>query len=365
VKPDDLSRLKINRPADGAPRLRPRRRWARYGILAAVVALAAAWAASRYSAPAPVEAATLANTYPTLAFTVLNAAGYVVPERKAALSSKASGRLEWLGVLEGSRVKQNEVVARLESKDVRAALDQAAAQVTVAQANLQQAAAELRDADANYKRSRELLAKKYISDAQHEANLARLDKARAAVESQKAALAAARANRQAAEVAVEQTLIRAPFDAIVLTKNADVGDNITPFSSATGAKAAVVTVADMDTLVPTVDRSKATVLVKVRFVDKDARVLPDMSAKVAFLERAPTADEKRPVPAVQARAIVERDGRKQVFAIREGHARRLEVSTGRRLGELVEVRGLAAGERVVLDPPAALRDGAAVTVAKK
>src|SRR6202008_2956083 len=203
-----------------------------------------------------------------------------------------------------------------------------AAQVTVAAANLQQAAAELRDADANYKRSRELLAKKYISDAQHEANLARLDKARAAVESQKAALAAARANRQAAEVAVEQTLIRAPFDAIVLTKNADVGDNITPFSSATGAKAAVVTVADMDTLegegdvaessigkirvaqpcevqldalpdtrlaavvsriVPTVDRSKATVLVKVRFVDKDARVLPDMSAKVAFLERAPTA----------------------------------------------------------------------------
>jgi len=404
VKPDDLSRLKSNRPADGAPRLRPRRRWARYGILAAVVALAAAWAASRYSAPAPVEAATLANTYPTLAFTVLNAAGYVVPERKAALASKASGRLEWLGVLEGSRVKQNEVVARLESKDVRAALDQAAAQVTVAQANLQQAAAELRDADANYKRSRELLAKKYISDAQHEANLARLDKARAAVESQKAALAAARANRQAAEVAVEQTLIRAPFDAIVLTKNADVGDNITPFSSATGAKAAVITVADMDTLeveadvaessigkirvgqpcevqldalpdtrlaavvsrvVPTVDRSKATVLVKVRFVDKDARVLPDMSAKVAFLERAPTADEKRPVPAVQARAIVERDGRKQVFAIREGHARRLEVSTGRRLGELVEVRGLAAGERVVLDPPAALRDGAAVTVAKR
>ena len=97
--------------------------------------------------------------------------------------------------------------------------------MTLARANLQQAAAELRGAEANYKRSRELLAKKYISDAQHEANLARLDKARAAVESQKAALASARANRQAAEVTVEQTLIRAPFDAIVLTKNADVGDS--------------------------------------------------------------------------------------------------------------------------------------------
>src|SRR5438067_3836098 len=277
-------------------------------------------------------------------------------------------------------------------------------QVTLAQANLQQAAAELRDAEANYKRSGELLAKKYISDAQHEANLARLDKARAAVESQKAALASARANRQAAEVAVEQTLIRAPFDAIVLTKNADVGDNITPFSSAAGAKGAVITVADMQTLeveadvaessigkirleqpcevqlealpetrlaalvsriVPTVDRAKATVLVKVRFVDKDARVLPDMSAKVAFLERAPTADEKRAVPAVQARAVVERDGRKQVFAIREGHARGVEVTTGRKLGELVEVRGVDPGERVVLDPAEALRDGAAATVAKK
>jgi len=404
VKPDDLSRLRIERLSDAAPRLRPRRRWARYGIAAAVLVLAGAWAASRFAAPVQVEAATVASTYPTLGFTLLNAAGYVVPERKAALSSKATGRLEWLGVLEGSRVKANEVVARLESKDVRAALDQAVAQVTLAEANLQQAAAELRDADANYKRSRELLAKKYISDAQHESNIARLDKARAAVESQKAALASARANRQAAEVAVEQTLIRAPFDAIVLTKNADVGDNITPFSSAAGAKGAVITVADMDTLeveadvaessigkirveqpcevqldalperrlagvvsriVPTVDRSKATVLVKVRFVDRDARVLPDMSAKVAFLERAPTADEKRPVPAVQARAVVERDGRKQVFAIRDGRAQRIEVTTGRKLGELVEVRGVAAGERVVLDPGEAMRDGVAVTVAKK
>ena len=404
MKPDDLSRLRIERLSDAAPRLRPRRRWARYGIAAAVLVLAGAWAASRFAAPVQVEAATVASTYPTLGFTLLNAAGYVVPERKAALSSKATGRLEWLGVLEGSRVKANEVVARLESKDVRAALDQAVAQVTLAEANLQQAAAELRDADANYKRSRELLAKKYISDAQHESNIARLDKARAAVESQKAALASARANRQAAEVAVEQTLIRAPFDAIVLTKNADVGDNITPFSSAAGAKGAVITVADMDTLeveadvaessigkirveqpcevqldalperrlagvvsriVPTVDRSKATVLVKVRFVDRDARVLPDMSAKVAFLERAPTADERRPVPAVQARAVVERDGRKQVFAIRDGRAQRIEVTTGRKLGELVEVRGVAAGERVVLDPGEAMRDGVAVTVAKK
>lgn len=404
VKPDDLSRLKIDRAAGASPRLPRRSRWLRYGALAIIVLGAGAWMAKRYAAPVQVEAASVAAAYPTQAYTLLNAAGYVVPERKAALSSKASGRLEWLGVQEGSHVKANEVVARLESRDVRATLDQAAAQVSLAEANLQQGLAELRDAEANFRRSRELLAKKFISEAQHSTDLARLDKARAAVASQRAAVNSARANRQAAEVAVEQTLIRAPFDAIVLTKNADVGDNITPLSSAAGAKGAVVTVADMNTLeveadvaeasigkitvgqpcevqldalpetrlaaavsriVPTVDRSKATVLVKVRFVDKDTRVLPDMSAKVAFLERAAAADDKKPVPAVQPRAIVERDGRKVAFVIREDRARSVDVATGRRLGDLVEVRGLKPGERVVLEPGEKLRDGALVTVTKK
>lgn len=404
VKPDDLSRLKIDRAAGASARAPRRSRWLRYAIVAIVVIGAGAWVARRYAGPVQVEAATVAAAYPTQAYTLLNAAGYVVPDRKAALSSKASGRLEWLGVQEGSHVKANEVVARLESKDVRATLEQASAQVALAEANLQQGLAELRDAEANFRRSNELLGKKFISEAQHSSDLARLDKARAAVASQRAAVNSARANRQAAEVAVEQTVIRAPFDAIVLTKNADVGDNITPLSSAAGAKGAVVTVADMDTLeveadvaessigkikvgqpceiqldalpdtrlaaavsriVPTVDRSKATVLVKVRFVDKDTRVLPDMSAKVAFLERAPAAADKKAVPAVQPRAIVERDGREVAFVIRDERAHATQVATGRKLGDLVEVRGLNPGERVVLGPGDKLRDGAPVAVTKK
>ena len=403
MKSDDLSRLKIDRSASGSP-VRRRRSWLRYAIGAVVVAAAAAFAWSRVAAPPAVETATVASVYPSQGYTMLNAAGYVVPERKAALSSKATGRLEWLGVLEGSRVKENEVVARLESNDVRAQLAQATAQVNVARANLQQALAELADAEANFKRSSELLAKKFISGAQNDTDLARLRKAQAAIASQKAAVASAQANQRAAEVAVEQTLIRAPFDAIVLTKNADVGDNITPFSSAAGAKGAVVTVADMSTLeveadvaeaniarlkvdqpcevqldalpdvrlaavvsriVPTVDRSKATVLVKVRFVDRDPRVLPDMSAKVSFLERPVAADEKRPLAAVQPRAIVERDGRKVAFVVQDGRARRTEVTTGRKLGDLVEVQGLKAGDRLVLDPGERIRDGAAIVVAKK
>lgn len=397
----DLSTLRIERSAQAPRKKRP---WGKLLLLLIVVVAGAAFALSRFGGPVPVETVTVATVFPSQNFTLLNATGYVVPQRKAALSSKATGRLEWLGVLEGSRVKAGEVIARLESRDVQAKLAQAEAQVNVAIANQQQGAAELRDAEANYKRSAELLAKKFISGAQHDADQARLGKARAAIASQKAAVASAEANRRAAEVEVEQTVIRAPFDAIVLTKNANVGDNITPFSSAAEAKGAVVTVADMETLeveadvaessiarisvdqpvevqldalpdmrlagvvsriVPTVDRSKATVLVKVRFVERDPRVLPDMSAKVAFLSRPVKDEERKPVTAVQPGAIVERDGRKVVFALKDEKARAVEVTAGAKIGDLVEVRGVKAGERLVLAPNGKVQDGTAVAPLKK
>ncbi|HTK96339.1 MAG TPA: efflux RND transporter periplasmic adaptor subunit [Terriglobales bacterium] len=402
MKPDDLSRLRIERAPAAAPRLK--RRWGRAALIGAVIAAAIAFGVTRYAAPVPVETVGVTLAYPSQNFTLLNATGYVVPQRKAALSSKATGRLEWLGVLEGSRVKAGEVIARLERNDVQATLAQAEAQVNVAIANQQQGAAELRDAEANFRRSKELLAKKFISGAQHDADVARLGKARAAIASQKAGVASAEANRRAAEVGVEQTLIRAPFDAIVLTKNANVGDNITPFSSAAEAKGAVVTVADMETLeveadvaessigkisvdqpcevqldalpdtrlaavvsriVPTVDRSKATVLVKVRFVERDARVLPDMSAKVAFLSREVKDSEKKPVVAVQAGAVVEREGRQTVFAIKDERASAIAVTTGGKIGDLIEIKGVKPGEKLILSPAAKVQDGTAVAPLKK
>ncbi|MDK3021134.1 efflux RND transporter periplasmic adaptor subunit [Cupriavidus taiwanensis] len=399
----DLSRLKIDRnPAAAGVRTRPRRKWLRYAAIALVL-LVLAGIAIRLAGPRPVQTATVTSAYPTQNFTLLNATGYVVPQRKAAVASKAQGRLEWLGVLEGSRVKKDEIIARLESKDVAASFAQAQAQVQVAQANLALQQAELKDAEVNLHRSKLLIVPNAISRTQYDADVARYDKARASVNSSRASIASARANARAAEVAVEQTVVRAPFDGVVLVKHANVGDNITPFSAAADTKGAIVTIADMETLeveadvaesniarirpdqpcellldalpglrlagqvsriVPTVDRSKATVLVKVRFVDRDARVLPDMSAKIAFLSRAATAQDREPVVAVQPAAVATRDGRQVVYVVREGKAHEMTVKTGDKLGELVAVQGVKPGDVVVLSPSEQIGDGSRVSTAK-
>ncbi|PRE10033.1 efflux RND transporter periplasmic adaptor subunit [Burkholderia multivorans] len=396
----NLDKLKIDRGPIAAPR---RRRWVRYAAAAAlaVVALLAGLAVTRRPT---VDTTAVTSAYPYQNDTQLNATGYVVPQRKAAVASKGQGRVEWLGVLEGTRVKKDEIIARLESHDVEASLAQALAQVKVARANLGVQQAELKDAEIALRRTAALAPRGAVPAAQLDTDTARVNKARASVNSGEAAVASAEANARAAQVAVDQTVIRAPFDGIVLAKHANVGDNITPFSSASDSKGAVVTIADMDTLeveadvaesniakiragqpceiqldalpdmrfagrvsriVPTVDRSKATVLVKVRFVDRDDRVLPDMSAKIAFLSKPVSAQDRQPVTAVQASAVVERDGRPVVFALQDDTVHAVPVARGARIGELVAVRGVKPGDTVVLAPGAALKDGAKVTVAKK
>ncbi|HEM7809035.1 efflux RND transporter periplasmic adaptor subunit [Burkholderia multivorans] len=396
----NLDKLKIDRGPIAAPR---RRRWVRYAAATALalVALAIGLAVTRRPT---VDTTAVTSAYLYQNDTQLNATGYVVPQRKAAVASKGQGRVEWLGVLEGTRVKKDEIIARLESRDVEASLAQALAQVKVARANLGVQQAELKDAEIALRRTAALAPRGAVPAAQLDTDTARVNKARASVNSGEAAVASAEANARAAQVAVDQTVIRAPFDGIVLAKHANVGDNITPFSSASDSKGAVVTIADMDTLeveadvaesniakiragqpceiqldalpdmrfagrvsriVPTVDRSKATVLVKVRFVDRDDRVLPDMSAKIAFLSKPVSAQDRQPVTAVQASAVVERDGRPVVFALQDDTVHAVPVARGARIGELVAVRGVKPGDTVVLAPGAALKDGAKVTVAKK
>ena len=409
----DLSKLHIDRDAASlAPRRR--RRWINKWTVgtAVVIVIAVAMMVRSSNAPATVEIATVTMAFPSQSFTVLNATGRVAAWRKAAVSTKATGRLEWLGVQEGTRVKAGEVIARLESLDVAANRDSAAANLNVAKANLEQGDAEMRDADNSYKRARELFDQKFISESSLDAARARSEKAHASISSLKAAIGVAEAQVRAASVSVEHTLIRAPFDGIVLTKNANVGDIITPFSSATDSKGAVVNMADMETLeveadvaeasiakikvsmpteiqldaypdlrlmgevsriVPTVDRTKATLLVKVSFRDKDARVLPDMSAKIAFLSRAPTADERRPVTAVRPEAVVKRGDRSVVFLLDPGLmtagagstvAHEVTVTT-RKLGDLTEVSGVKAGDKVVISPPERMREGSPAAIAKK
>lgn len=399
----DISKLKIER-SPSAPVQRRRRRWVKPVIVVAVLLAIAGVASKQMGGRATVETVTVAQAYPSQNYTLLNATGYVVAQRKAALSSKATGRLEWLGVLEGSKVKKDEVVARLENRDVAATLGQAQANIKVAQANLEQGQAELLNAQAEYKRTAELLSQKFITASAFDAAQARLTKARANMAGYNAAILAAKATAQVAQVNLDQTLIRAPFDGVILTKNANVGDNITPFSSAADSKGAVVTIADMDTLeveadvsegnlskirvdqpceiqldafpdlrlagtvsrmVPTMDRSKATLLVKVRFGERDPRVLPDMSAKVAFLSKPVAPEDKQPVTAVQPAAIVQRDGKAVAFVVDGDKARQVPVTAGRKVGELVEVKGLKSGDKVVLAPDAKLHDGQPLTLAKK
>lgn len=393
----DLSKLKISRDRGVAPAV-SRRRYGKRIFIAVLILLPAGWLIARNMlAPVEIETATVSMAYRAQSFTLLNATGYVVAQRKAAVASKATGRLEWLGVREGSIVRRNEVLARLENRDVTASMEQAAASINVAQANLEQGEAEFKEAERNFNRSRELLAKNFVSAAAHDTAIGRLEKARAAVSGYRAAITVAQANHRAAQVAVEQTLIRAPFDGVVLTKNANVGDVITPFSSATGSQAAVVTMADMTTLeveadvsesnlarvkldqpceiqldalpdtrfrgrllrlVPTVDRSKATVLAKVRFAELDPRILPEMSAKVSFLSQEVPAAERGARIAVHPAAVVSRDGKSVVFVVREGRVAQTAVEAGDKLGELLEIRaGAAAGDKLVLRPPEKLRDG--------
>jgi len=402
MRPPDLLTLGIDRRRSARPR-RPGRRWT-WAITVVFILAGAAAAGAKYAAPHTVEIAAVTTAYPSQAMTTLNATGYIVAQRQAAVASKATGRLEWLGVVEGSVVKRGEAIARLEDRDVNVAREQAAASLRIAQANVDQGKAELVDAEHNVRRAQQLRAQRFIGEAAYDTAATRYSKAQASIESLDAGVAVATANLKAADVALDQTVIRAPFDGVVLTRHANVGDNITPFSSALDTKGAVVTIADMRTLeveadvsesslgqarigqpveiqldaipdrrfpgvvdriVPRADRAKATVLVKVRLLEHDGRVLPDMSAKVAFLSREPGAEERKPLTVAPASAVTERAGARVVYVMSDGRARQTRVETGRAVGDLLEVRGVGLGEKVVLKPSDRITDGDALKVVQK
>ncbi|EFL49535.1 efflux transporter, RND family, MFP subunit [Solidesulfovibrio fructosivorans JJ]] len=401
---DTLNALRIDKDdkaasGAGTSRRRKRARWP-FVLLALIAAGIAAWALSPHTFT--VQAATVALVYPSRAITKLTASGYIVAQRKAALATKATAQLVWLGVEEGSRVKKGQVLARLESADVEAARDQARHDLEAARFQVASAEAELTDAKLNYRRMKKLVAGDYVARSDHDAAKARLDKAEAALKQAKANLAARSEALKEAQAQLEYTDLEAPFNAVVLTKNADVGDIISPLGASSTSKAAVVTIADMGSLaaevdvseaslhlvtvgepceimldaipserfpgkvhmiVPTADRTKATVLVKVAFDTLDPRVLPEMSAKVAFLSRPLTAAETTPRVAVPPAAIVERGGKPAVFLVKDGKAALTEIVPGEPLGDMRTVaKGLEPGEKVIVSPPEKLQNGDAVTL---
>jgi len=402
MSPESLDRLTIDRTRHTTTKNKTGR--LRIIIIAALILAVVIAIIILRSGAITIETTTVNLVYPTQSFTLLNASGYVVAQRKAAVASKTTGRLEWIGVEEGSLVKSGQVIARLENRDLQALLHQGEAAVGSSKASLEQAQAELADAGQSFLRQKELLKQGIVSQAEYDAAEARFKRTAASVKGAEAGVNSSRASLQGATVNLDYTLIRAPFDAVVLTKNADVGDIITPLGAAANAKAAVVSIADLNslqveadvsesnlaqvkkgqpceilldalpnvrfrglvhTVVPTADRAKASVMVKVRFIDTDSRILPEMSAKVAFLEREALKGEQLPRLAINPAAIAKSAGREGVFLVKGETVVFTPVTRGDKLGDLVEVTGVKSGDRIVLKPLEKLKTGSKVVTAEK
>jgi RND family efflux transporter MFP subunit len=398
-----LSKLKIDR---GGPAAAKKKKSILPWVLAAALA---AGAAAYVFMPRTLDVNTtsVVLSTPSQQYVQLTASGYVVAQRRAAVASKAAGRLVELNVREGSQLKKDELIARLDASDIKAAILSAEAAVHQAEANVRQLYVQLIQARADLARARGLEAQGFISAQQVETALSKNKAAFAQHAAAVAALEQAQAQLKAQKVAQDYTEIRAPFDGVVLVKNANVGDMITPMSSAAGAQGAVVTMADMTTLeveadvsegnlsktkvgqpvevtldalpgvrfrahvagiVPTVDRAKATVMTKIKFDQLDPRILPEMSAKVSFLSQEITPADQESVIAVANTALVARDGGSVVYRIKpvDGGGNVVEevpVKALRKLGDLREVSGnIKAGDKLVATPPANLRPGARVNV---
>jgi RND family efflux transporter MFP subunit len=386
----DLSALRINRDQheiyDGGKRLKTIL-WITIPILLIAVFIIIF---GSISATKEVRVASVSLLTQAQAQSVLSATGYVVAERKASVASKGTGRLEWLGVEEGDTVLKNQIIGRIENADMIAALD-------LAKANLEQAKAESTQAILNFNRQTQLKAKGFTTNAELEASQAASESAAAAVKSAAAAV-------KAAEVNLENTNIRAPFDGTVLTKHADVGEVVAPFASSANSKASIVDLADMRSLeveadvsesniqkveigqpceiildaypsihyqghvkkiVPTADRSRATVLTKVTFSQIDSKVLPEMSARINFLnaETDPQTQSTDTTIAVPNNAIATKGNQTIVYTIANDKAQEIAVTPGTKFGNLTQITSeLRPGQKVIVSPAPDLKTGDKVKI---
>ena len=389
----ELASLRIDR---AAPRQGSRWPLVALALLAVVAAVALLQARQARAVEVQAVRASLAGgaSGGPAGGAILTASGYVVARRKAVVSAKIQGRLAELRVEEGSVVRQGEVLARLESADYEASLARARAAVSRAEADLAEARRQARLAESL--RGQDVLAQDALEAAQSRVRLA------------EAGLEQARAEQVFGQAQLDNTVIRAPFSGVVVKKMAEVGESVAPIPPGVNlstSSGAIVALADLATLeveadvaeanvarlgeaqpaevtveafpdrryrsvlrqvIPTADRTKATVQVKVTILDKDKDLKPEMSAKVNFLERELPAGAPPPPPVVMVpkEALATRDGQPVVFEVTgEGKVRQRAVKLGsERQGQQVVQQGLSGGETLVASPPEALRDGDAVKV---
>jgi len=409
--PRDLSGLRIDRDAP-RPEPGPGRRLA-LTALAVIVLGAVAFAAWRATHPAALTVAvaraeSLGGAPGMNAAEILTANGYVVAQQRASVSTEVSGRLDRLLVEEGSRVAKGQVLGILQNADQRAALESARAAQTAAEAREAEARVDARQTALTRGRSEELHARGLVSQAELDQAVAADDAAQARVKSSAADEASAKARVSSAQVEYDRTFVRAPFAGAVLRKEAEVGEIVSPLPSSGGlTRGAIVTMANLASveaeadvneayvsrvhegmraevildafpddrfpahvrqIVPTADRQKATVLVKVSFDKLDPRVLPEMGLKVTFLAdpARPAAAGEAPVAAAVAipkAAVHDADGRAVVYVVEDGRASMRGVAP-RPLGEdrVIVSGGLAPGEMVITEAPAGLSDRSRVRV---
>ncbi len=405
MDPEKISKLRIVQKEESSGLLRFRWRYVVAILFVACLAASVFLYRSGVIAPAhQVQVASATLVYPSQVIAETNASGYVVAQRRASVASKGTGRLQYLGVKEGSRVKEGEVLARLESEDIEAERAQVEAQVAAARADLVRAETELRSAERNWRRFKNLLQSQVVSQSSYESAEDQLKRARALVDSGKANVKALEAALKRSSVLLDYTEIRAPFDGVILTKDADVGEVVAPFGSSLNAKAAVVTMADpaslmvqvdvaesslgkvregqpceiqldslpdrrfsgkVETIVPTADRTKGTVMVKVRFDRLDERILPEMSARVAFLARPLADEERKPFLGVYKDALTERKGVQGIFKVGNDRALWIPLSKVEVMGDyLLLAPPMQVDDRIVRNPSGALETGAKIKVAE-
>ncbi len=402
-----LNQLRIDRSAKVQPSRAP---W--IIALVAVVVLAAGgglwwWSASGRSFEVSAATAVAPSAAGGAATAVLQATGYVTARRQATVSAQITGTLAEVLIEEGENVEAGQVLARLEDTAQQAALAQAQAQVAQSRAQVGQFEAQLAQAERDLVRQKELVGRKLVSTQSVEAADTQVASWRAQLNSQRRLVDLAVAQLRSAQVQLDYTTVRAPFAGVVIAKAAQVGEIVSPLSAGGGfTRTGVGTIVDMDSLeievdvnesyinrvtpgapaeavldayqdwtiparviaiIPTADRGKATVKVRVGLEQKDPRVLPDMGARVSFMEEkadtAATAEAPKGV-LLPGSAIVQRDGKSVVFVIDGDRAVRKPVVPGQNMGELRLVEGIAATARVVREPPAEMQDGSRVTMKK-